>query len=344
MAGSDRLRVGIVGLGAVARARHVPGLRAIDGVEIVAVANRTAASSRAVADELGIPRTHRSWRALVADPEIDAVVVAAWPNLHEPVTLTALAAGRHVLVEGRMAGSLRGARRMLAASEARPKLVAMVVPAPFSLFCDVAVRRLLADGAIGDLRRVRATWTMSADPRMAAPFRFERRLSGVNVMALGIVYEGLARWLGEASAVQARARLREPLRPTAQGEVRADVPDELSVLIDFPNDVTGAIEMATYATAGDRNEVRLFGTKGTLVADLGAERLGLIAPNGAMSEPEIRPGERGEWRVEAEFVDAIRKGTPVVLNDFRTGVGYMAFTDAVVRAARSGRRVIVSPP
>jgi predicted dehydrogenase len=167
-------------------------------------------------------------------------------------------------------------------------------------------------------------------------------LSGVNVMALGIVYEMMARWLGQASAVQARARLREPLRPTPRGDVGADVPDEVSVLADFPNDVTATIEMATFATAGDRNEVRLLGTRGTLVADLGAERLQLVAPDGATTELQIRPDERGDWRVEAEFVEAIRRGTTVRLTDFRSGVGYMAFTDAAVRSARSGRRVAVA--
>src|SRR5919198_5616662 len=121
------LRIGLVGAGANTRARHIPGLRAIPGVEIVAVCNRRPESTAAAAREFGIPRTFDRWEDLVADPEVDAVVVGTWPYLHGPVTLAALAAGKHVLTEARMAMTAAEAHRMLAASRRHPELVAQVV-------------------------------------------------------------------------------------------------------------------------------------------------------------------------------------------------------------------------
>src|SRR5688500_5004798 len=84
------IRIGIVGLGGNARARHVSGLRAQPGVEIAAVCNRRRESTRAAAAEFAIPRTFDRWEDLVADSELDAVLIGTWPYLHYPITLAAL--------------------------------------------------------------------------------------------------------------------------------------------------------------------------------------------------------------------------------------------------------------
>src|SRR5213079_1692862 len=151
------LRVGLIGAGANTRSRHIPGLRAIADVEIVAVCNRRPESTAAAAREFGIPRTFERWEDLVADEGIDAVVIGTWPYLHCPITLAALAAGKHVLTEARMAMTAAEAHRMLAAAREHPDLVAQIVPSPFGLTVDTVVRELLRDGYIGELREVEVT-------------------------------------------------------------------------------------------------------------------------------------------------------------------------------------------
>ena len=94
-----QVRVGIVGAGTNTRVRHIPGLRAVTGVEIVSVSNRTTASSERVAKEFSIPQVVERWQDLVASPDIDAVMIGTWPNMHCEVTCAALAAGKHVLCE-----------------------------------------------------------------------------------------------------------------------------------------------------------------------------------------------------------------------------------------------------
>ena len=66
-----------------------------------------------------------------------------------------------------------------------------------------------------------------------------------------------------------------------------------------------------------------------------------LATDGARGyEPvEARPDEAADWRVEQEFVDAIRGDGEVRLTDFATGAAYMAFTDAARQSAREGRRI-----
>src|SRR5262249_44102100 len=142
------------GAGANTVARHIPGLRAIEGVEIVGVCNRSRESSERAAQQLGIPMVYDNWQELVVAPDNDAIVIGTWPYMHCRVTLAALAVGKHVLCEARMARDAQEARAMRDAAQARPRLVAQVVPSPFTLGVDATVRRLIAEGYLGDILAV----------------------------------------------------------------------------------------------------------------------------------------------------------------------------------------------
>ena len=86
MSANANIRIGLVGAGANTRLRHIPGFQAIDGVEVVAVANRSAASGQRVADEFGIPRVFDNWQDLVNSQDVDAVCIGTWPYMHCTVT------------------------------------------------------------------------------------------------------------------------------------------------------------------------------------------------------------------------------------------------------------------
>jgi predicted dehydrogenase len=315
-------------------------LRALPGVELVGVVNRTPESSARAAAELGIPRTYDDWRELVADPDIDAVVIATWPYLHAPVALAALEAGKHVLVEGRMAMDAAEARAMLAAARAHPGQVAMVVPAPFG-FADATIRRLLAAGAIGELRAVRVAWAGGVAQTGRDQWRRQRRYSGNNVMTLGILYEMISRWLGHASEVSATLRNSTTTQAGPDGApIPADVPDVAVVVATLPGGVPVTFEIAAYGRPDPVNGAILTGTNGVLRVDFAGSRLELATVGApGFAEVAVAEAERWSWRVEAEFVGAIRGTESVRLVDFATGVRYMAFTDAVHEADRTGCRV-----
>src|SRR5437660_2276426 len=148
------LRIGLIGAGKNTRARHIPGLRAIAGVELAAVCNRRPPSTLAAAREFAIPRTHERWQDLVADPEIDAIVIGTWPYLHCAITLAALEAGKHVLTEARMAMNAAEAHQMLAAAR-RSNLVTQVVPSPYGLKAHHVMKELTQPDWLGELRDLR---------------------------------------------------------------------------------------------------------------------------------------------------------------------------------------------
>ena len=321
-------------------AEHVPRFRAIDGVELVGVANRSEESTRRAAGELGLARAYPSWEALVADPDLDAVLVGAWPVLHAPVTISALEAGKHVLTEARMAATAEDARAMVRAARARPDRVAFVVPATFSAWADATIVRLLRDGEIGRVRHVQVAWDASAPSDPGDFWRWQTATSGENVMALGILAEAMARWLGQPEAVTAVTRLGPAERQGPAGPIQADVPDHVLAVVEYPDDVTATVEMSARTNGTASDHATFHGTEGSLVVDLGAKRIELA--RGRAREPiAIRDEDRAGWTAEVDFVSAIRGGSPGTLTHFATGLGYMAFLEAVQRFAASGCRTVI---
>jgi predicted dehydrogenase len=310
-------------------------------VELVSVATSSAASARRAATELGFRRSAATPEAVIRDPEVDAVVVATWPDLHAPLTIAALEAGKHVLTQARMAADAPSAARMLEASRSKPDLVAMVVPSPISLFANDTVARLVTDRTIGAVRTARVTW--SGGVYGVDPWRRLRRHSGNNTMALGIIYEALARWLGPAIAVTATSRILEPIMPGSNNRpVPVDVPDHLLVTLELPGNALASLELSA-TPRPEPNVATIFGSMGSLRIDVSRRRLDHAERDGRWRRVRIPAHERGRWRVERDFIDAIRLGTPVTLTDFETGWRYMAFTDAVVESAALGRRIEIPP-
>ena len=142
---AENVRVGLIGAGANTLLRHIPGFQAIDGVDVVAVANRTEESAQRVADQHHIPTVHQHWTDVVDDLDIDAVCIGTWPYMHSTITLAALEAGKHVMTEARMAMNAAEAHQMYAASQAHPELVAQIVPSPFGLRIHQVVQDLLQE-------------------------------------------------------------------------------------------------------------------------------------------------------------------------------------------------------
>ena len=343
------LRIGLIGAGANTRTRHIPGLRALPDVEIVTVCNRRPESTAAVARAHGIPRTGERWEDVVADPDLDAVVIGTWPYLHCPITLAALAAGKHVLTEARMALNAAEAHRMLAAARKHPELITQVVPSPYGLKGHDVMVELLRQGFVGELREVLVYSRNAAlgDPATPLSWRQDVALSGFNMLTLGIVHETLLRWAPPPVRVLAQAHAFIPTRIDPESGVRRPVgtPDSVQVLAVLENGARAVYHFSGVTPFGQGMGISLYGTDGVLHYDLvadrirGASRARGAAPADEWPEIPIPPEKARAWRVEADFVDAIRAGTPIRFTDFATGVTYMEFTEAVARSAQRGEAV-----
>src|SRR5688572_17212964 len=148
-----RLRWGVLSTASIARAKWIPGVRRGKRGEVVAIGSRDGALGRRVAAELGIPRAHESYEALLADPDLDAVYIPLPNHLHLPWATAAARAGKHVLCEKPMALSSADAEQMVDA--ARDAGVLLMEAFMYRLHPSwVAARELIARGRIGTLRSV----------------------------------------------------------------------------------------------------------------------------------------------------------------------------------------------
>ena len=340
--GTSKVRVGVVGAGANTVSRHLPGLLQQPDVELASVCNRSRESSQRVAQQFGIGAVYESWPELVAADDSDAIVIGTWPYLHCPITLAALDAGKHVLCEARMAMNAGEARAMLAASRHRPELVAQIVPAPHTLGEDGTMRRCLSEGRLGDLLAVELIDSSTFRTEGPLHWRHQRELSGFNIMTLGIWYEAMLRWAGPATRVAAFARTFVPVRADADGVRRAvPIPDHVDVLGDL---ACGAqLRLQVSQVTGLRpSGAWLCGSEGTLHRDADGGLHYGARGDSALAPVAIEPRDVGAWRVEEEFINAIRGREQVSHTRFADGVQYMEFTAAVHRSLESGQAAAVA--
>jgi len=343
---NQTLRVGFVGAGKNTRERHIPGFQKLSGIEFVAVANRTKESGERVAKEFGIGRVYADWRELVRAPDIDAVCIGTWPNMHPEISVAALGAGKHVLCEARMAMNAAAGRPMLEASRRAPHLVAQLVPAPHTLEVDSTLKSLLAEGYAGEVLAVELQAAQGRFVESDAPLHWRQdiTLSGHNVLNMGIWYEAMMRWLGPARRVMAMTKVAVPRRRDAGGALQdVKVPDHVDILVNFERGAVGHLRFSSITALAPPSEAWIFGTEGTLRLEADARRLsGGRRGDRALSEIQIPAERRIGWRVEEEFVNAIRGREKVTHTTFEDGIRYMEFTDAVAKSAATGQVVDVA--
>ncbi|MFO7725849.1 MAG: Gfo/Idh/MocA family oxidoreductase [Oceanipulchritudo sp.] len=326
--------IGFVGAGNNTRLRHLPGFAEIPGVKLVTVANRSEASGRAVAEAFGIPEVAGSWEDVVHHPEVDAVCIGTWPYLHAEVTTAALAAGKHVLTEARMAADLAGAQAMVEASREHPERVAQIVPSPFTLDLDRTVMELIGSGSIGAIREIFIEHAHGGlvDPEVPLGWRQDRRYSGVNMLTMGIYHEVIVRWFADPVTLLGavgRTWVKERVHWETGRRTPVELPDSLHIHARLGEEVLLNYYFSGVETGPERNQIRLNGSSGSLRVDVGSNTLYRTGDDGTEAEVEVPQEARRGWQVEADFIGSIREGKPVELTSFRDGLRYMAFTEAV---------------
>lgn len=194
-AGTPRLpiRVGVLGLGAIAQTAHLPVLSRMRGVQIAALCDNDAPKARSLAQRFGVRDTCTDIEELLDVEGLDAIIVATPNHLHEIHVLSALSAGLHVLSERPLALTTRGVERIVAASE-KAKRVVMVANNHRFRHDAQTLDAFLRGGELGKVVSVRA----GAYRRRAtvAPWRLRRPEAGGGAfLELGLPLLDLAGWL-----------------------------------------------------------------------------------------------------------------------------------------------------
>ena len=341
----ERIGLGFIGAGDIVRTRHLPGFENVPGVEFAAVANRSRESASQVAADFGIAEVCGDWREVIDHPKVDAVVIGTWPYKHSEYGIAALEAGKHVFSQARLAMDAADARRMVAAAR-ESDLTTMVCPPPHGMRVEPTVMRMVGDGFLGNPRHVVVRDFQSGYVEAASPLHWRQvsEYSGVHTLTLGIFAEIVGRWFGdvaEVSAVDATFTSQRPLGG-GSGSGAVDRPDSVFVAGRMESGATAAFAVSGVVGAPSGNVIEGYGSRGSLRYLIDEDRLlQASAPDWEEGEVQIAPADEGGWRVEEEFIQAIREGRSGNPS-WEEGLKYMQFVEAVEESARTGRSVAVA--
>ena len=253
--GPGRLRIALLGTGWIMDF-HARAALEHPGAELVAAANWREPSLRRLAGRYGIARTTTDWRALAADPGVDAAVVGTPNALHAPQAVAFLEAGKHVLVEKPMARTVAEADAMVAA--ARGSGAFLMVAHCWRFHPDVrALRARVEAGQLGEIVKTRsygghAGWGPSGwftDPELAG---------GGALVDMGVHAIDTARYLvGDPEPVRVCAAVG-----TRYGAYAVD--DDAVLLLTWDNGVSSVVEAGWWQPrlAGLEADTELYGTGG----------------------------------------------------------------------------------
>jgi predicted dehydrogenase len=326
------VRWGILGAASIAVRKVVPAMQRGERTQVVAIASRDIAKSRAAAKQLGIERAYGSYDELLADPEIEAVYNPLPNHLHVPWTIRAAEAGMHVLCEKPIALSAEEARKLLAVRDRTGVHIGeafMVRNHPQWL----AVRDMIREGRIGELKVIAGHFAyFRRDPN---DVRSNPEWGGGGLMDVGCYPITMSRWLfGEEPESVIGLIDRDP-------ELRVD--RIASGLMQFPSGqatftcamqlvhyqrmqihgTTGRIEIQIPFNAPSDRACRIFVDDGRELGDASAQAIDF-----PVVDQYTLQGDR--------FSDAVRGigEVPVPVED---AVANMAVIDALFRSAESRR-------
>lgn len=253
----DTVRWGIIGVGDVTEVKSGPGFQNAEGSQLVAVMRRTGAKAADYAARHGVPRWYDDADELIHDDEVDAVYIATPPDSHRDYAVRVLEAGKPVYVEKPMARTAEECGPMIQAAD-RAGLPLFVAYYRRAMPRFETVRKLLADGAIGELNAFSIRHLRPADPSEAdaLPWRLRPEVSGGGhfVDLASHTLDLLDHLLGPVAKVTGHAT-------NSAGNGTAE--DLVGAVLEHESGVVGTGLWCF--NAGERlDEIQLVGSRGTL--------------------------------------------------------------------------------
>ncbi len=350
----EPVRLGVIGCGVIGR-RHIRHAAEAADIDLVAVADVDADKRRAAAAEHAVRHQHDDGESLLADADVEAVVLALPTGVRGELAVAALSAGRHVLIEKPAAMSVAELDRIIAA---RGDRTAGCCSSRFQ-FTEYAatVRQTVASGALGPLRALRVRGNAACGPPKDDPpaWRLSRAANGGGILVNWGVYDldfllSMTGWRVRPRRVLAQtfglaAELAQHVAPGSDAETHA------ITLITCDDGVVITIDRGEYlATAGEASW-QVLGERGAIrvpIVPAGEVTIELdtVDPASGVSTRVLWSGEadnavqhRGPVR---DFAAAIREGRPprTSLEQARL---IQQLTDAIYRSAETGEAIDVDP-
>lgn len=305
------LRVGLVGCGWIGEV-YSTALATLEDAAVSACCASRIENARAFAARHRIPEATDDWRELVARDDVDVVAIGAPNDLHHPVTMAALAAGKHVIVEKPLAVTLEQCEEIVELAERTGLVVGYAENLCFAPKL-VAAKQAVASGTLGEVRFVKqiekhegphSRWFFAAD-----------RAGGGALMDMGCHGIEFARWLlGKPRVLAVTAHMDTWLHREGVHRDVTDLEDHVVLHLEFEGGVTALLESGWSLKGGMASRTEVQGTAGVLRASLLQEGTGLwiysekAAPAGWRAEPADWHHQLGYLQEMAHFLACVRSG------------------------------------
>ncbi len=270
----DTVRYGLISTARIGFTAHVPGAKTSANSEIVAVSSRNLATAEAAAKEHGIPLAFGSYQEMIDSDEIDAVINTLPNSMHHEWTIKAAEAEKHILCEKPLSATMAEAREMKAAAEANNVVLVEAFTPRWNKQMRT-VRKLIADGEIGDIIRLEAGLSFFIDD--PANIRLSKELAGGSLMDAGCYAVYAVRYAMSAEPVSAMAIDRK-----SNG---IPVDTTMSGFLQFPN---GGVAYVWSSTEGPRQRVfQAIGAKGMISLGDGFDEKTPVTVTRDDGDPEV---------------------------------------------------------
>lgn len=250
-----KIRLGLIGAGDFAR-YHLNGIKCIDWVEVVAIADIQEEKAKECAKAYGIPHYYADYHELLAREDIDAVTLPLPDQVHAQITIDALRAGKHVLCEKPMALNLEECKAMIRASRETGKQL-MVGQIGRYTPAFVRAKELVDSGEIGEIFFIEAEYAHDYS-KLGGEGGWRVTPERHPILGGGCHAIDLVRMIaGNPTEVSAYA--------TNKVLVDWPIQDTTIAILKFPNNVIGKVFNSHGCKREYTMRTAVYGTKGTLI-------------------------------------------------------------------------------
>jgi predicted dehydrogenase len=307
----DQIGVGVVGCGFVGLGAHVSSFAKIEGSRLAAVADPDPKRLGKAVEKYRPQATYQDYSDLVADPAVQAVVVALPTPLHTKVAMAAIEAGKHVLCEMPLAANMEQADQMIQA--ARQKGVVLMPSLTFRFTPNyVKVKQSIASGELGTVTAVLYREFISAsDLAMQWPpgsWMWNRESSGGPLFTLSVWSIDMFRWLLDSEITEASGVANYTVLDQFGGTLGYDA----SATLKFANGVVGCLQYSgTVTPAASTSYLEVVGSSTHVLKATGNETVTYYAESPRVTEWYVKePGARqwGHYQQDQHFIECLLAG------------------------------------
>lgn len=335
----EKIIIGLIGTGAVAQIAHIPFWKKIPEVELLAVCDKNKTKAQLIAEKFKIPYYFSEVEELFKLEPVQVIDICVPTRSHMELTVEALSAGKHVIVEKPMARNFQEAERMVQAAEKNDKKLMVAMNVRFRN--DARILKTFAQsGELGDLFYFKSGWLRAREKLVTHGWFMNKEIAGGGVfMDLGIQLLDLGLWLmGNVTADSVKATTFNKIS-------HYEVEDTAFAFIRLNNGAILNIEVSwTLPSLEDFFNTSIFGTHGTAILNplrIHKELHGNLVNVTPAQEESPKDLYKKSYQNELlHFVRALQN-KETLISTGKEHLERMRIIDAIYQSAKTGREVIL---